>query len=407
MVLGGLYLKATLPAPAATRAFDRELVRKLALEGGLCANPQSQSSDAPLLNLRVIVTGATSGLGREIASELYSLGATVVLACRSGTKAEGIIESIKSEFPQSKGTLDVGKTCEISSLQSVREYAAWYKAKYHGELHVLVNNAGIHYASCMRPSPLNKPALETVSPEGFDLAFATNYLGHFLLTRLLVETMVDTEKSSGKPGRIVNVASSYHLQSDGTMLAWTSSDVNEMPLAARSDIRTRAHRHKSYSNNKLAQVLHAKELQRRIDSGAFGPSVGLKAFSSCPAWASTSILPDNKGGNWVSSLAFSAKAGILGVLGAILDTRTFKGGEFVAVFQNEVSRQVWARPMMRLATRLGLRDGLTNLLGMWILFTQNRNYGYWSEPTSEEGEDAELAKSLFDWSLRATEEFCT
>ena len=90
-----------------------------------------------------------------------------------------------------------------------------------------------------------------------------------------------------------------------------------------------------------------------------------------------------------------------------MDTRKFKGGEFVAVFKNEVSGQFWARPLMKLATKLGVRDGLTNLLGMWILFTQNRNYGYWSEPTSEEGEDAELARSLYEWSIKATSKFVT
>lgn len=399
-VLLGLYIRATLPPPASTRLFDRELVRQLSLTGGLRENP---SPIAPLLNVRAIVTGATSGLGREIASELYALGATVILASRSAKKALTIVESIKKEYPDAPGTLDTG-VLEVSSLKDVKEFADWYNSKYDN-LHVLVNNAGIHYASIgMTPSPLADPSVKTVSNEGYDLAFATNYLGHFLLTRLLLDKMIETEREEGKPGRIVNVASSYHLQNDGTMLAAQGDD---MPLAARSDILTSSHRAKAYSNNKLAQVLHAKELQRRIDSGSLVGRSGLKVFSSCPAWSSTAILPDNAGGNWVSSLAFSAKAGILGVLGAILDTRKFKGGEFVAVFKNEVSGQFWARPLMKLATKLGVRDGLTNLLGMWILFTQNRNYGYWSEPTSEEGEDAELARSLYEWSIKATSKFVT
>lgn len=397
-VLLGFYIRASLPAPASTRVFDRALVNELALNGGLRQSPPSL---APLLNVRAIVTGATSGLGREIAAELYALGATVVLASRSATKALSIMESIKKEYPDAQGTLDTG-VLEVSSLKDVKEFADWYLSKYDN-LHVLVNNAGIHYASIgMKPSPLTDPTVKTVSNEGYDLAFATNYLGHFLLTRLLMDTLIKTEKEEGRPGRIVNVASSYHLQSDGTMLAAQGDD---MPLAARSDILTASHRNRAYSNNKLAQVLHAKELQRRIDSGGLVGKSGLKAFSSCPAWSSTAILPDNAGGNWVSSLAFSAKAGILGVLGAILDTHKFKGGEFVAVFKNEVSAQFWARPVMKLATKLGIRDGMTNLLGMWILFTQNRNYGYWSEPTSEEGEDEELARSLYDWSMKATSKF--
>ena len=291
------------------------------------------------------------------------------------------------------------KTVDISSLDSVKSFVEWYTEKYSDTLHVLVNNAGIHYAS-LQPSPLKHLDMDTKSADGYDSAFATNYLGHFLLTRLMIPSLLKTEEKGGIGGRVVNVASSYHLQSDGTMLY---SHNGEMPEAARSDITTATHRGRSYANNKLAQVLHAKELQRRILSKHAG--MGLRAFSSCPAWASTSILPNNAGGNWVSRNAFRPKAAILGVLGAILDTKKFNGGEFVAVFKNRIMHQWWAKPLMKLATQLGVRDPLTNMLAMFILADQNRHYGYFSENSSAEGDDENLAKNFYDWSTRATDKW--
>ena len=396
----GLYIKMTLPPPASERLYDREIVKKLALTGGLVKDGNEL---APLINVHAIVTGATSGLGREIASELYGLGATVILASRSAKKTDDVARTILQEYPDSQGTLVSEKTVDTSSLDSVKDFADWYTTKFGETLHVLVNNAGIHYAS-LKPSPLIHHDMDTRSVDGYDSAFATNYLGHFLLTRLLTPSLLKTEERGGIGGRVVNVASSYHLQSDGTMLY---SHNGEMPEAARPDVHTAKHRGRSYANNKLAQVLHAKEMQRRIFSQGAGLGVGLRVFSSCPAWASTNILPDNAGGNFVSSMAFRPKVAILGVLGAILDTKKFKGGEFVAVFKNRIMHQWWARPLMKLATQLGVRDTLTNTLAMFILADQNRHYGYWSENSSAEGDDEELARNLYDWSTRATDKWAS
>ena len=115
-ILAGIYLRSTLPPPASTRTLDRALVKQLAIVGGLRDNP---SSKAPLLNIIAIVTGATSGLGKEIASELYSLGATVVLASRSYKKAVSAMQSIMEEYPDSEGTLDFG-ALEVSNLKNVQ-----------------------------------------------------------------------------------------------------------------------------------------------------------------------------------------------------------------------------------------------------------------------------------------------
>jgi len=404
LALSFLALRFTkiVPARASTRKVDRGMMLALAQTSDI-GGQSDGDNDSPLLHVRAVVTGSTSGLGKEIASELYLLGATVVLASRSSSKAQGILDEIKAEHPNAKGTLDCDCAVDTSSFESVRNFASWYDKKYK-DIHILVNNAGIHYAS-IKPSPLSPKHMDkdTKSPEGYDTAFATNYLGHFLLTKLLLPKLIQTEKSTGAAGRIVNVSSSYHLQSDGSMLK--SDEVGELiPLAARSDMKTHTHRNRSYSNNKLAQVLHAKALQKRLNLKEFGDTQ-LKVFSACPAWANTNILPKNEGGKFVASFAFSPKAAIMGIFGALFDNQrmgkfnqNLKGGEFVAVFQNEITHRFFAKPLMRVLTWLGVRDAATNVLGMYILFSQNRNYGYWNEPTSEEGENEELADSLYAWS---------
>ena len=105
----GLYIKMTLPPPASERLYDREIVKKLALTGGLVKDGNEL---APLLNVHAIVTGATSGLGREIASELYGLGATVILASRSAKKTDDVARTILQEHPDSQGTLVSEKTVD-------------------------------------------------------------------------------------------------------------------------------------------------------------------------------------------------------------------------------------------------------------------------------------------------------
>ena len=284
---------------------------------------------------------------------------------------------------------------DTSSFQSVKDFSDWYKSKFN-HLHILANNAGIHYASVV-PSPLDDLKMEAKSPDGYDLAFATNYLGHFLLTRLLLPLMFETETKTGKSGRIVSVSSSYHFQSDGTMLA--SKDGDD-PEAAKAYVGNYNHRKRAYANNKLAQVLHMKELQRRIDAGEFGQTKTLKVFSFCPSLASTSILPDNAGGNFVSRRAFKPKVAILAVLVPILNTQFLSGGNFVTIYKNTPAW--WKRPLLKLTTKLQIRDTVVDVLSMYILIYQNAHYGVHDTRTTDEGDDEVLAKSLYDWSQTAT-----
>lgn len=139
---------------------------------------------------RVIVTGPTSGVGKEIAIQLAELGAEVILACRDIQRGN----EVASEITRRTGSTDmVVMEVDTSSQQSIRAFAREFCDKYD-RLDVLINNAGG-----------NRGTLPKVnSADGIELTFATNVLGYFLLTQELLDLL-----KQSAPARIVNVASSY------------------------------------------------------------------------------------------------------------------------------------------------------------------------------------------------------
>jgi NAD(P)-dependent dehydrogenase (short-subunit alcohol dehydrogenase family) len=132
-------------------------------------------------------------------------------------------------------------------MDSVRDFSSWFRGKY-SHLNILVNNAGIHYMT----SAMSENA--RMSKQGYDLSFATNYMGHFLLTEELLPMM--TQEHS----LIINVASSYHFAVNDRML---TTGANSTPPLFSQVGNSYMH---AYPTSKLAQVLHTKELQRRLAS---------------------------------------------------------------------------------------------------------------------------------------------
>ena len=132
--------------------------------------------------LIAIVTGSTSGLGEGIASELFKYGFTVIIASRNREKSMRVIDAIHCKYPGSAGRL-IFNRLDTSDLQSVGQFSSWFRQTFD-HLDYLVNNAGIHYAS-LENNPLFNTTAAIDSPQGYDLVFATNYMGHFLLTHLL------------------------------------------------------------------------------------------------------------------------------------------------------------------------------------------------------------------------------
>lgn len=128
-----------------------------------------------------VVTGASSGLGRETAMQLSKLGALVILVGRNRRKTEDVADAIRKQTRSDEVRVE---TADLSSMREVRALAARLQAP----IHILVNNAGI------------LPRKRAETDEGMETTFATNLLGHFLLTNLLIDKFE-------APARIINVSS--------------------------------------------------------------------------------------------------------------------------------------------------------------------------------------------------------
>ncbi|CAM9259430.1 unnamed protein product, partial [Chrysoparadoxa australica] len=192
----------------------------------------------------VIITGSSGGIGVEAAKSIVRMGAHVILACRSEKKANAAMETITKALeaehaqiktntgPEVKGKMTF-LPIELGSLASVRAFVEKFRALKLG-LDVLVLNAGVI---------TNK--LE-MTEDGFEKTFAVNHLGHFALTNLLLPAM-----SKSKDPRVVVVTSSYH------------KDVRELRL---DDLNCELgyNQRKAYRVSKLANVMHAIQLQRRL-----------------------------------------------------------------------------------------------------------------------------------------------
>ena len=180
----------------------------------------------------VIITGGNSGLGFETARKVAKNAEyRLILACRSPEKGEQAREKIVSETGNDKVAV---MQLDVSSLASVRAFSDEIIAA--GEsVDVLLNNAGI--------SPMGNSGL---TEEGFELVFATNYLGHFLLTQLLLPQMAED-------GRIINIASDMHNPPGG--ISWPGAEALAHP--AEDDRR-------KYSYSKLCMIYLTHELDRRL-----------------------------------------------------------------------------------------------------------------------------------------------
>ncbi|KAJ4877195.1 NAD(P)-binding Rossmann-fold superfamily protein [Raphanus sativus] len=195
------------------------------------------TAKSDLRSLTAIITGATSGIGAETARVLAKRGARLVIPARSLKTAEETKSRILSEFPDAE---IIVMHLDLSSLASVRRFVDDFES-LHLPLNILINNAG-KYA--------HKHA---ISEDGVEMTFATNYLGHFLLTKLLLKNLIETAALTGVQGRIVNVTSVVYSWFSGDMLQYLA----DISRNNRSYDATRA-----YALSKLANVLHTIELSR-------------------------------------------------------------------------------------------------------------------------------------------------
>ncbi|CAM6088836.1 unnamed protein product [Calypogeia fissa] len=196
-------------------------------------------------NLTIIVTGGTHGLGKETVLVLAKRGAHVYLAARNLKAAVEVKQEIVKETASAR--IDLLKI-DLASLESVRTAAKEFLA-LNVPLNVLVCNAGIVSA-----------AVE-YSVDGIEMDFATNYLGHFLLTSLLLDKMKEANES-GIEGRIVNVSSHTHeaFPQEGGI----KFDEIYRPDKPAVDGTPLGVALRNYGQSKLAQILYTKELAKRL-----------------------------------------------------------------------------------------------------------------------------------------------
>lgn len=179
----------------------------------------------------ILITGANTGIGRETVRALAARDARVYVAVRSEERGRRAIEEIAGQTGNPNLTL---LSIDLGDLDSVRRCAEAFLST--GEpLHVLINNAGV-------------AGSRGTTASGFERMFGTNHVGPFLLTGLLLERL-----RSSAPARIVNVASAAHYSADG--IDWVAV---RRPTRSLTGMR-------EYSVSKLANVLHAQELGRRLE----------------------------------------------------------------------------------------------------------------------------------------------
>lgn len=181
----------------------------------------------------IIVTGGNSGLGYESVKAFAMKGAEVVLASRSSDKGEEAKTEILKSNPNGKIKV---MQLDLGDLESVRNFASAFKKSY-SRLDVLLNNAGI----MMTPYFTTK--------DGFEGQLGTNHLGHFALTGLLMDVVLNT-----KEARIVNVSSGAHNKGE--------MDFKNLQFENGKDYSPM----KSYGRSKLSNLLFTYELQRKLES---------------------------------------------------------------------------------------------------------------------------------------------
>lgn len=198
-------------------------IRKF-VAGGVCRCTERMDGKG------VIITGANTGLGKATAIALAKKGARVVLACRDLDKAEAAAAEIKRLSGNSQ--IVIAKL-DLTSLTSVRRFCEYIK-KSEKRVDVLINNAGVYYVP------------RSVTEDGHEMQFQANYLGHFLLTLLMLNKMLDDPTVVT---RVINVSSVKHNQ------AIDFDDLDGAMSYAKN---------KRYAQTKLAQILFTRHLARKF-----------------------------------------------------------------------------------------------------------------------------------------------
>ncbi|WP_117232932.1 oxidoreductase [Vibrio maerlii] len=209
------------------------------------------ADDIPNQKGRVsVVTGATSGIGKETARVLAQKQSTVILAVRNVSKGEKVAEEIRADYSDADILV---MPLDLSSLSSIQAFSSLFLAKFN-RLDLLINNAGV---AC----PYAKTG------DGFEILMGTNHLGHFALVGHLIQTLKKTPDS-----RVVVVSAGAHKSS--------KIDLDDLNWEKRKYSNFTA-----YADSKLANLYFAYELKRRLESEGGNPTV----TAAHPGWTTSEL----------------------------------------------------------------------------------------------------------------------
>jgi NAD(P)-dependent dehydrogenase (short-subunit alcohol dehydrogenase family) len=229
-----------------------------------------------------IITGSNSGIGKETATNLVKMGATIIMVVRDQERGE----KARTEIVKQTGNNSVDlMICDLSSMDSIRHFVKEFKKKYD-RLDVLVNNAGAMF---------NK---REVTSEGFEKTVAVNYLGPFLLTHELLDLL-----KSSAPSRIINVSSG--LAKNGKVdLDDLQSEKNYKGTKAYSKVRAPV-----YANTKLMLMMFTYELAMRLKGSGVTANVLMPGFVATNLGKNSGSLSSSIMFKMVRPMQVSAKKG--------------------------------------------------------------------------------------------------
>lgn len=215
---------------------------------------ESETDERTMQGKTAMVTGASTGIGKETARALAGMGARVVMVSRDRARGEAALDEVRAE--SAKGEVEL-MLADLSTQREVRRLAREAEAG-HERLEVLINNAGGTFNE--RES----------TEDGLERTFALNHLAPFLLTNLLLDVL---KKSA--PARVVNVASGAH--------AMGRIDFDDLQGEGRYSPS------RSYAQAKLADVMFTYELARRLEG------TGVTANTAHPGFVATNFYDRSKG----------------------------------------------------------------------------------------------------------------
>ncbi|MFI4865566.1 MAG: SDR family oxidoreductase [Steroidobacterales bacterium] len=267
-----------------------------------------------------VITGTTHGIGRVTSRELARAGRTVVMLCRDIAAAAALRDEIGAHTP---GAAIHVVHCDLASLGSVRESAAVVRREFR-QIGLLINNAGM------------VSSRHRMSADGFELTFASNHLGPFLLTALLSDHLSDS-------ARVINVASRVHYR-------------GRIDFERITNPRARYNGMAAYAQSKLANVLHAFALARRYS--------GTRVCVNClhPGVVATNLLPA-----WlrvvkplISRVIFDAERGARTSLYLALSD------EVAGISGHYFDENQLPQPAATLANDLQLQESLWQASARWV-----------------------------------------